>query len=71
MLEFHSAATVSSSLSFVSLLLTWEEPGVPEAGMVLSVGIDVGENSLCERLGKPINLPPVFFPSRQKALLIK
>ena len=62
MLEFNSAATASSSLSFVSLLLTWEEPGVPEAGIVLSVGVDVnvGENSLCERLGKPINLRSIF-----------
>ena len=68
MLEFNST-TASSSLSFVCLLLTCELLGVPEAGLVLSVGVDVGENSLCERLGQPFNLPPVILPSWPKALL--
>ena len=40
MLEFNSI-TASSSLSFVCLLLTCELLGVPEAGMVFSVGVDV------------------------------
>ena len=72
MLEFNST-TASSSLSFVCLLLTCELLGVPEVGLVLSVGIDadVGENSLCERLGQPFNLPPVIFRCWPKTLLIK
>ena len=72
MLEFNSV-TASPSLSFVCLLLIWELLGVPEVGMFLSfaVDVDVGENSLCERLGQPFNLPPVIFRCWPKALLIK